>query len=878
MKLIREQFLALLCALLALSVHCSTDGEAGEHEEDEEAGNRIKVYVAIIVVTAIIIISVSFENLKDILEEKTKENLKPVLRSIYGEVTILGFVGLLMFLATKTLKERLDYLCGNNETGWFKSECFTHEDELVCPENPILELTETAHMILFAVMVLFLSCTVLLIVISNQRMQYWNLCEDYCVTRTISHAKLKYRQTSAARKRLGIFGKLSVCRFCSRRVRENVDAKARLEYMGIRIAFIKSHNEGHAANSDHSLDANFDFAHYMSGMLAERLTEMVEISSGNWLFIWVVFIIFLFITLFDVVKHAEDSVLTVASVVAAYLLSGLVYVIRDRFLWVQSHLINASHLTDDNPVLRGERNQTRVDNGIQQPLLPVAHPGSITSEDVARALEKEPHKPLYKYDLAGNLKPSPKTKRGGCCGKAHQPNAHEALFPLGKDGPEIITSFVRVVLVLIALYLGIILLPLRSEIIAYFEGESEWGIGGPALVFLVAFFPIIIILDELAELVPTIAITTSVEMMIHSKGVLRTLRMMKSRQALRVLHNISCFMHYIDERATLVKSQAFQVQTFAVLNEEEKQAVMAECDLISYKAGETVLREGEHNSMLFIITEGSANVLVNGSCVDSMAVGREFGEISMVAGTACMATIEAGDSGLACLSMKKATFDKYLKGKSKQREEMIAAAARATVKKKATVQTPSRSTSPLNINLNAGSGGKRRKTLAELRQKREDEAVTIYRRAALADTFQSIDDDGSGEIDESELCDYLSNLFPGESLDNEMRDQQIKQAIAQLDDDGDGTVTLDEFIKMMEPIIIQQEAQEDPEEVATRMFQILDVDGGGTVTTTEFRDVLKTVGIEMSYEEIRELFHEYDDDLDGLIDSEEFVHMMMHQL
>ena len=64
-----------------------------------------------------------------------------------------------------------------------------------------------------------------------------------------------------------------------------------------------------------------------------------------------------------------------------------------------------------------------------------------------------------------------------------------------------------------------------------------------------------------------------------------------------------------------------------------------------------------------------------------------------------------------------------------------------------------------------------------------------------------------------------------------------------LDADGDGTVSLDEFIGMMEPVVKRAENVESPESVAARIFKVLDAEGDGTVTTGEFLSVLKKVGV-----------------------------------
>ena len=111
-----------------------------------------------------------------------------------------------------------------------------------------------------------------------------------------------------------------------------------------------------------------------------------------------------------------------------------------------------------------------------------------------------------------------------------------------------------------------------------------------------------------------------------------------------------------------------------------------------------------------------------------------------------------------------------------------------------------------------------------------------------------------------------------------MYETQLKLMIEGLDEDGDGDVTEADFLKMMVPIVEQEEESVEMEVVAKRMFEILDDDDSGFITTSEFKETLEKMGVSMSYEEVRELFHEYDDNLDGVMDEEEFITMMTHQL
>lgn len=107
-----------------------------------------------------------------------------------------------------------------------------------------------------------------------------------------------------------------------------------------------------------------------------------------------------------------------------------------------------------------------------------------------------------------------------------------------------------------------------------------------------------------------------------------------------------------------------------------------------------------------------------------------------------------------------------------------------------------------------------------------------------------------------------------------MQDKQIKLMIENLDADGDGEVSLVEFLSLMEPVVEHAERVETQKKVAGRMFKMLDADGGGSLSTSEFKEMLEKVGVSMSYDEVRDLFGEYDESHDGCIDVEEFEHML----
>ena len=149
-----------------------------------------------------------------------------------------------------------------------------------------------------------------------------------------------------------------------------------------------------------------------------------------------------------------------------------------------------------------------------------------------------------------------------------------------------------------------------------------------------------------------------------------------------------------------------------------------------------------------------------------------------------------------------------------------------------------------------------------------------YRRAALVDLFVMMDSDMGGTVDEEELTNFLVGLFA--PTEGEVR--QIELMIAGLDEDGDGEVSITEFLSVMSPIVTQIEEEETPAQITQRMWEVLDVNCSGSVTISEFRDVLCKVGLTMSYEEVRELFSEFDSDGSGALEEDELLAFMKSQI
>ena len=147
-----------------------------EPDHPEIPGTSLTIAVTVVVVTALVVMTILFEVFREEWSKRMHASLKAVVRNVFGELTVLGFIGLLMFLTTKLGKGQLDKLSNK----WFKGSCFQTnlwcedgDPALVCPENVLVELTESIHMVLFLIMLLFLIQAILVIRQGQMKMKKW---------------------------------------------------------------------------------------------------------------------------------------------------------------------------------------------------------------------------------------------------------------------------------------------------------------------------------------------------------------------------------------------------------------------------------------------------------------------------------------------------------------------------------------------------------------------------------------------------------------------------------------------------------------------------------------------------------------------------------
>lgn len=121
-----------------------------------------------------------------------------------------------------------------------------------------------------------------------------------------------------------------------------------------------------------------------------------------------------------------------------------------------------------------------------------------------------------------------------------------------------------------------------------------------------------------------------------------------------------------------------------------------------------------------------------------------------------------------------------------------------------------------------------------------------------------------GSIDAKELKVAMR------ALGFEPKKEEIKKMISDIDNDGDGTISFQEFLQLM----TTKMSEKDTKEEILKAFKLFDDDDTGLISFKNLKRVAKELGETMTDEELQEMIDEADRDGDGEISEEEFLRIM----
>jgi Ca2+-binding EF-hand superfamily protein len=168
-------------------------------------------------------------------------------------------------------------------------------------------------------------------------------------------------------------------------------------------------------------------------------------------------------------------------------------------------------------------------------------------------------------------------------------------------------------------------------------------------------------------------------------------------------------------------------------------------------------------------------------------------------------------------------------------------------------------------------------------------------RAQIEQLFVNADKGNKGFLSRIEARKLIESL----SGDFKLTDADIRQIMAEADENDDGLIEFGEFIplalEVMEALYAKSElhrqkeqayaeaedvlmhglTQEQFEATLSGIFAKADVNGDGRLNKVEFRNILKEAGIGFTRKELNSIMHECDTNDDGLVDMNEFIPIAM---
>ncbi|CAK7311700.1 centrin-1 [Vulpes vulpes] len=165
------------------------------------------------------------------------------------------------------------------------------------------------------------------------------------------------------------------------------------------------------------------------------------------------------------------------------------------------------------------------------------------------------------------------------------------------------------------------------------------------------------------------------------------------------------------------------------------------------------------------------------------------------------------------------------------------------------------------------ASGFKKSNVASTSQKRKlgpKPELTEDQKQEVREAFDLFDADGSGTIDVKELKVAMR------ALGFEPRKEEMKKMISEVDKEGTGKISFNDFLAVM----TQKMAEKDTKEEILKAFRLFDDDETGKISFKNLKRVAIELGENLTDEELQEMIDEADRDGDGEVNEEEFLRIM----
>lgn len=261
--------------------------EGGEEEENPVMSHTIVVCIALILIFLIIV----FEYLKDYLEETCSREYKPIVESLFGELTVLGFVSIFAYVVAKMR--------------WFErlGESLFGPQE----EEELLEVFEEVHFIIFFIMVFFVFQVLVLVKVSRETGHKWFQLEKQASDPFVdwSERANSYQLSSIHFTiKKWIYSYSSVLPCCKNKPMEQ--ERELLLYKALRDEFVLDRElEYPFFPSAERVEKDFNFGRYLSFCQASLLDKVVHVKISTWVVFALGMIVYY---LFVLLVHCNEMV------------------------------------------------------------------------------------------------------------------------------------------------------------------------------------------------------------------------------------------------------------------------------------------------------------------------------------------------------------------------------------------------------------------------------------------------------------------------------------------------------------------------------------------------------------------------------------------
>ncbi len=94
--------------------------------------------------------------------------------------------------------------------------------------------------------------------------------------------------------------------------------------------------------------------------------------------------------------------------------------------------------------------------------------------------------------------------------------------------------------------------------------------------------------------------------------------------------------------------------------------------------------------------------------------------------------------------------------------------------------------------------------------------------------------------------------------------------ILELDTEGAGNITFEQFIHLLTPRILEDDTRENIDHI----FSLFDTERTGYITLKDLRRIAHEIGQDLSEEDINDMIRRADEDKDGVISRDEFYELL----